>query len=95
MKSFFEKIREFKGLIPLFYESFMEIAKAPEPIKKVEIKPPENVLESMVAIPENTFNREISRTILKFMVHIKLLALDYLEEFIKGRLLVRKKNERI
>jgi len=85
MSVFLDKIQHYKGFIPLFIESFMELAKAPEPEYRT-LKKKASTLSNGAMSRVNLTSREISKEIIKFMIHIKLLGLDYLEKFITGRL---------
>ncbi len=85
MGAFLDKIKQYTGFIPLYIESFMELAKAPEPQNKTLKK--KGSTTSIGPMPRVTPpTREISREIIKFMTHIKLLGIDYLEKFVTGGL---------
>lgn len=69
IKAFLEKIKDYKGLIIVFFESFMEIARAPEPKPKKdsvsynlngEEKNDNTTTGEMKPVPEAAWDRDAS-----------------------------------
>lgn len=82
VETFLDKMEEYPGLVHLFIQAFLELAKCPESqLQKIGKEVKLDIPPFLTKYVDPSYPRNLNRDILKYMNYIKDIALEYFRKF--------------